>query len=377
MFNSFHLEGVESFNKHEYQTAKTLFLQAIDKNPEEPESYLFLGKSCFFCDEKSDAIVHLKKYIELNQHNSDEVANVSYAFDLLGQCYEAGNKDSAAITCYTSATKINPLAASAWHNLGLLYIKSAQHYLEQDLANSFKLFRGAQIFLKKALEICSTNPMFLNSVASWYEKYIEALEKVTEEEEAVQKNIDNNFKLAIEYYQKALTACREDDIVLKNIITSNLTECLAQYGHHLYRAENFVRALELYTQAIEFDPEHLVVINQIGLSFFKQNLFPEARKYFSDILGKTTDPQELADAWLNIACTYRLEKSWVNAENALNEAKKFAPEDPSIFDEEQKLMNSRSQASLIAAPQVMFSDPNTVSHPQLSTEMEEKQLQFN
>jgi hypothetical protein len=39
-------------------------------------------------------------------------------------------------------------------------------------------------------------------VASWYEKYIEALEKVTEEEEAVQKNIDNNFKLAIQYYRQ-------------------------------------------------------------------------------------------------------------------------------------------------------------------------------
>ncbi|MFC3909035.1 hypothetical protein ACFORL_08110 [Legionella dresdenensis] len=66
MFNSFHLEGVEAFNKHEYQTAKTLFLQAIDKNPEDSESYLFLGKSYFFCDEKSEAIAHLKKYIELN-----------------------------------------------------------------------------------------------------------------------------------------------------------------------------------------------------------------------------------------------------------------------------------------------------------------------
>lgn len=372
MPNSFHLEGVEAFDKHDYQSAKTLFLQAIEKTPEEADSYLFLGKSYFFCDEKSEAVVHLKKYIEFNQHNSEEVANVSYAFDILGQCYEAENKDSAAITCYTTATKINPLAASPWHNLGLLYIKSAQHYLEQDLTNSFKLFRGAQIFLKNALEICSANPMFLHSVAGWYEKYIEALEKLTEDEEAVQKNIDNNFKLAIQYYQKALTACREDDVALKNIITSNFTECLAQYGHHLYRAENFVKALELYLQAIELDPEHLVVINQIGMSFFKQNLFPEARKYFSDILSKTSDPQELADAWLNIACTHRLEKSWANAENALHKAKEFAPEDTSIFDEEQKLIDSKAQANLIAAPQTIFSNPNPVTQSQLSTSEEKE-----
>jgi tetratricopeptide (TPR) repeat protein len=341
-------------------------------NPEEADSYLFLGKSYFFCDEKGEAIAHLKKYIEFNQHNSEEVANVSYAFDILGQCYEAENEDSAAMTCYTTATKINPSAASAWHNLGLLYIKSAQHCLEQDLTNSFKLFRGAQLFLKKALEIYSTNPMFLHSVAGWYEKYIEALEKVTEDEEAVQKNIDNNFKLAIQYYQKALTACREDDVALKNIITSNFTECLAQYGHHLYRAEDFVKALEFYLQAIELDPEHLIVINQVGMSLFKQNQFPEARKYFLDILNKTSDPQELADAWLNIACTHRMEKSWINAEDALKEARKFAPEDSSIFDEEQKLITSKAQASLIAAPQTIFSNLNPVLQSQSNTAADEE-----
>ena len=374
MPNFFHLEGVKAFNAHDYQTAKTLFLQAIDKNSEEPESYLFLGKSYFFCDEKSEAIAHLKKYIEFNQHNPEEVTNVSYAFDLLGQCYEAENKNSAAITCYTTATEINPLAASAWHNLGLLYIKSAQHYLEQDLTESFKLFQRAQTFLEKALKICTTNPMFLHSVAGWYEKYIEALEKVTEDEEAVQQNIDNNFNLAIQYYQNALTACREDDAALKNIITSNLTECLAQYGHHLYRAENFVKALELYLQAIELDPDYLGVINQIGMSFFKQNFFPEARRYFSDILNKTSDHQELADAWLNIACTHRLEKSWTDAEVALNKAKEYAPEDPAIFDEEQQLMDSKAQASLIAAAsQTIFSNPNPVPDSQLSSS-EDKQF---
>ena len=374
MPNFFHLEGVVAFNKQDYQNAKGLFLQAIDANPEEADSYLFLGKSYFFCDEKSVAIAHLKKYIAFNQYNANEVENVSYAFDLLGQCFEAENKDSAAITCYTTATKMYPLNASGWHNLGLLYIKSAKHYLEIDLTNSFKLFQGAQLFLKKALDICATNPMFLHSVAGFYEQYIEALEKLTEEEEAVQKNIDNNFKLAIEYYEKALTACLANKIALINIITSNYTECLAQYGHYLYRAESFGPALKLYSQALALDPDHLVVISQIGMSHFKQNRFREARKHFSDILGKTLESQELADAWLNIACTHRMEKSWINAEDALFKAKQFAPEDASIVDEEQKLIASKAQASLITATQTIFSNLNVVSELQLSTSSEDKQF---
>ena len=131
----------------------------------------------------------------------------------------------------------------------------------------------------------------------------------------------------------------------------------------------------MYTQAITLDPNHLVVINQIGMSLFKQNLFPDARKYFSDILGKTSDSQELADAWLNIACTHRLEKSWANAESALKEAKALAPEDPSIHDEEQTLFDLRSHASLIAAPQIMFGI--AVSQPPLSVIIEANQPQFN
>lgn len=83
--------------------------------------------------------------------------------------------------------------------MGLLYIKSALHYLETDLANSAKLFKGALAFIKNALEICSDNPVFLHSAASWYEQYIEVLERVVEDEDAVQKNIASNFCYAIHY----------------------------------------------------------------------------------------------------------------------------------------------------------------------------------
>jgi len=363
MFNCFHLEGESVFHNGEYQKAKVFLLQAIAENPETPESYFFLGKACFLCDEKDEAIVYLKQYIEFRKDNLDEIANISYAFDLLGQCYEASNKGDDAIECYKVATKINPSCASAWHNLGLLYIKSAQHYLEQEnLAVSRYLFSGANFFIKKALEISGDNPVFLNSVASWYEKYIELLEKLTEDEEAVQKNIANNFQWAIQYYRKALTICDETDVNLKNIIISNLTECLAQYGHFLYKSQNLLNAQEYYLEAIKLSPSHLSAINQIGMCWFKQNNFVEARKYFVEIFNKTDDQQEIADAWLNIACTYRLEKDWGNARNALDEARKLAPEDPCICEEEQKLIESRDQSILTAAPQTLFAN----STPQAS-----------
>lgn len=206
--------------------------------------------------------------------------------------------------------------------------------------------------------------MFLHSLAGWYEQYTEALKEVTED---VQQNIDHNFVLAIEYYGKALNACREDDHALKNIIKPNFAECLAQYGHYLYQAEDFVKALAFYFRAIEFVPNHLAAMNQIGMSYFKQNLFPEARKFFSNIFRMTKDRQKLADAWLNIACTFRLEKSWENAKQALLKAEELAPGDLSILDEKRQLENSKAQASLVASGQTIFNNPD-VNRPEESKE---------
>ena len=85
-------------------------------------------------------------------------------------------------------------------------------------------------------------------------------DQAAEDEDAVQKNIASNFSYAIQYYRKALSVCHEQDVALKNIILSNLTECLAQYGHHLYKNEDYNKAQETYLEAIHLDPEHLIVI---------------------------------------------------------------------------------------------------------------------
>ncbi|WED44273.1 tetratricopeptide repeat protein [Legionella cardiaca] len=360
MPNLFYKDGVNAFHESNYEKAKNLFLQSTYENPEHAKSYFYLGQCHFFCDEKEQAINPLKKFIYLEQNNSSEVANVSYAFDVVGQCYEAANKDTAALRCYETATHVFPSCASAWHNMGLLYLKSAQHYLETDLPKSAKFFNGAQNFIKKALEICSDNPMFLRSIANWYEQYIELLKKAIEDEETTQKNITNNFNYAIQYYKKALDVCKEDDIGLKNIILSNLTECLAQCGHHLYRNKDYKEAQKYYLEAIHLDSDHLIVISQMGMSLFKQECFQEARNYFSSILEKTQDSQEIADAWLNIACTYRLEKEWDKAEASLKQAKTLAPEDSSIADEELKLTDAKLSSLLISTPQTLFSNLNSV-----------------
>ncbi len=305
---NFHSDGVNAYNNGEYEQAKGFFLQAINNTEQvDAESYLFLGKSFFLCEEQAEAIPYVDKYLELNKDNEAEVENRAYALDLLGQCYQAVHEYDKSIEFYTKAINLYPSGAPAWHNLARTYMESAEqklaeHEPEQTLDDIFKLFNKAKILLINALKICKTDPTFLNTFAGWHEKYIEALEIVIGKE----KEIDLNFSQAIKLYNIALTVCRADDIAQKNMITGNLTECLGKYGYFL----------------------------------FDQNRFAEARKAFSDVLVKTEDAQVLTDVWLDISATHRMEKSWEAAWSAINNARKYVPEDSGIPNQFEKLINA-------------------------------------
>ncbi|MCA0403566.1 MAG: tetratricopeptide repeat protein [Proteobacteria bacterium] len=93
-------------------------------------------------------------------------------------------------------------------------------------------------------------------------------------------------------------------------------------------------------------------------------------------MEKTEDKQEIADAWLNIACTYRLEKKWENAEAALSKAKQFAPKDSSITEEEMKLNESKLSALLVSIPQTLFGSSNPDSQGARSKTVLESNFHF-
>lgn len=357
-----------------------LHIVSLTRPQTNPENSYLLAKSCFLDGKINEAISYLKQYIEL-EYNTEKFEEVSYAFDLLGQCYEARQENASvascqeAIDCYTKAVELNPFCATALNNCGLLYIKAAQYCLEQDeqqdKEQALNLLPKAQEFLLNALKLCYDNPIFLQSVASWHEKYTDVLKELMEQSDADQEEINTHFVLAIEYYQKSLERCKKEDQILEKIIISNLTECFAQYGHHFYRKENYFRAQEFYAKAIELDSDHLTAISQMGMCLFKRDIFIDARRYFATIIKKTNDIQEVADAWANISCCYRFEKNWDEAGKTIAFALELAPNDEAILEEAKKLEESRPglQASRINVPQAYFGTKNPVPDSRKNTEI--------
>lgn len=368
MFNPFHLAGEAALNQDDYETAASSFLQAIEQNPEVPESYFFLGRSYFFLAKKSEAIPYLTKYtqFEFDRGNPDVAAQIAHAFDLLGQCYEAEHQADKALENYKRANQNNPSCASAWHNKGLLHLEKARNYLKQNLSECFQAYIDAASFLKLALVTGGNNPMFLHSLAYWHEQYVDALNKRIEEapeyEEEIKGDINTNFSLAIQYYQRAFRACRPNDIAFKNIITDDLSKCFAQYGHYFYQHQNYLRAEEFYAKAVALDSNLTAALKQLGMIRSKEDRFAEARTYFFKSLESSEEQQDRADAWLNIAYTFRQENLWIEARCALNKAKNLAPDDPAILNEDEELKAAQSNASLIASSQPIFNRaaPKTV-----------------
>lgn len=354
MPNLYYSDAVKAFYDREYARAQDLFLKAIIDDTDHAVCYFFLGKISFLSNEKKGAITYLEQYIELSRHDARERSNVAHAFDVLGQCYDADNMDDKALDCYLEAIKLDSSCASPWHNRGLFFMKLAKNYLEKPFEERYESLRYAYGFLKKALLLSPQNPIFFHSVASWHEQSIENMEQSAESVLDFQQKRDSHFKLAISYYQKALATCDKDDTAFMRIVTDNLSECLAQYGHIHYRNEDYAAAEGCYLQTVQLDSAHLVALNQLGMCYVKQGNFSHARTYFQAILSKTDDSQELADAWLNIACTYRLEKSFKKAEDALNQAKILSDDVPALSEEEKKLVEAKVLALLTTTSQTWF-----------------------
>lgn len=321
---------------------------------ESPSTY-DSGKAYYLRGDYTTAITTLQNYIDENIEIPSERSACALAYDCMGQCYAALDSDTEANDCYEKAVRLDDTCASAWHNRGLLSMKQAEQALDSSYHDRGLFLLGcARTHLVKALKLCSTMPMFLHSIASYYERYAEALAQFKQADEGTPQKIHTSFGHAISYYEKALAAC--DDDTLDKIFSSNFVECLAQYGHYFYRAGHYSDAQNYYKHALGLDPNHLSALNQMGMCSSREGDFKIARDYFHRIIEISSDDREtLADAWLNIGYTYRSEHAFEAATDAIKRAKELSPSDADILEEEQALLSAKAMASFIRSSQRLFS----------------------
>ncbi|MDP3267929.1 MAG: tetratricopeptide repeat protein [Legionella sp.] len=78
-------------------------------------------------------------------------------------------------------------------------------------------------------------------------------------------------------------------------------------------------------------------IDHLDVSLLNKDFFAIYRDYCTEIINETDNSQTLVAAWINLACSYRLEGLQQEAEEALKEAKKIAPENMDVVEEEARI----------------------------------------
>lgn len=328
-----------------------------------PDLALFLGETLFLAGEILEAKKTLDNFIVQNERDSKKYREVSYALDLMGQCHFVNEDFALAKGCYEKATGLNPDCEYAHHNLGILYTKLSDAEIDSDFEKGCEWFYLANNSFNESLMLNSENPYFLHSKAIWHQKYTKLLDVGISDQGERLSTIVKNFQLAINQYLKSMKFCTENDADFKDIVCSNLVECFMQCGHHLfhYAGNNYQCAQKMYYSALRLNPNHLAATHQMGVTFCNQHNFVKAREYFSNIFKITKDKNVRAHTWLNIASTYRLEKSWADAKNAIDSALILAPNNTWIRAEREVLRKAMPRTH-----QSMFSALNPVSNEESS-----------
>ena len=332
------------------------------QSPQSLDDYLFLGQSCYRAGDHSNAKTWLLDYLSQSQDCSPE--RRAEAFDGLGQCHAALRDNVQAKRCYKIATQLYPAFATAWYHLGEICVTLAQ----QELKSVDSRLKSLNLLFRKIkpafLELSSLNAeeVFANA-ALWCFEFLKLLQRL---ERLQFDNIDNTYKAAFQYHHQAINACDSQKQALRHRIKSDLIEALAEYGHYLYRQGWYLKAQKYYSQTLKLDPDHLSALNQMGMCLCKEGAYPQARDFFEEILGRTQDPKEQAHAWLNIACSFRLQNNWLKAAKTLREAQRLDPRDPDVMNEERQLKR------LVAANALSRGSEEVSSRPQRSKLREEE-----
>lgn len=304
-----------------------------------------------------EAIVAINKLIPSVKAEDNKVA-LALLFDFIGQCTKNIGNPFDSLKYFKLAIENDSNCSSAWHNMGLVYMEMTESSPVVEAIDRLAPMHTAFLYLSAAISTAKTNNedissyFFLHSMASFYEKYAEELKQVSPEEGM---NSVNNYEKAIYYYQQAIEKCPSENAESK-LYKINFSECLAQYGHLYYQSKLFDKANELYQETLKYNPNHLAANNQLGIIACNRGEYQQAISYFNVIKQVEKKPQEISDAWLNIACCHRKNHELKEAEKALNKAMDFAddPHDKWITAEQllldDAIEKNQTQERTINAP---------------------------
>ncbi len=143
----------------------------------------------------------------------------------------------------------------------------------------------------------------------------------TEETETYQKGmaalIGRRFKEAIACFEEL----RSLDPETKDTIALPYTEALIGLARTINETDP-EKAIDLYKQAIQLDPNRAQAFFQLGMLFMKQKKYPDAIKNFENVIKLNP---ELPNTYFNLGYIYAMSKNYTKAEEMYIQAVELKP----------------------------------------------------
>ncbi|MEN8228476.1 MAG: tetratricopeptide repeat protein [Bacteroidota bacterium] len=268
-----YMAAMELFRNEQYQMAEEKVIYLLNRSPRSPDAWNLRGLIAVRQLEHHEAELHLLQALKEDQRYNEARINLASLYMNMHRYREAENQ-------YKQAKQEDPNNPGICYNLGLLYTETGQ------FSASMKEFRTSADLAsgnRKSRALCQ-----LGMVQLGVNDTVTARENL---EEAILLNPRNELArlhLALTYNQHA-----EREKELMKIYSLNPSSFQANYYlARLYMEKELLSRAEFhYKKALEKQPYHEHLLNQLGDLLISQNRLEEAELVLSGFATGDTLPQ--------------------------------------------------------------------------------------
>ena len=257
--------------------AEEIYLQLIDQNPSNPDALHLLGLIERQRQEFENALVLIKKAIQINP----EIVQYHCS---LGSCYLKLGRLSEGLACYRKALTLKPDCIEAYNEMGNALSKTGR------VEDSIDYFHKALVIRPDSFEV-------FNNLGVTYQQL-------------------NKPDKALACYRKAIE------------INPDYAEAHYNMGNILSSQGKFADAIGYYHNAVASNPSYIKAINCMGNAFISTGHFNKALECYRKIL--VLDPRN-ADAYINMGVALMEQAQHQEAIEAFHRALDIRPESTEAY----------------------------------------------
>ncbi|MBV9268948.1 MAG: tetratricopeptide repeat protein, partial [Acidobacteriaceae bacterium] len=261
-------------------------VEAVRWNPEAPESHTALGSAYLASGRTNEAIVELKRALELAPRSDEANRRLASAFS------QAGNKDEA-LRYYRRAIDVNPYYWQNYNELGWAYLTLGRY--NQALESYIKVTQ-----MVPELPVGYNNIAAIYMYQGQYQKAIGPLNQAIKlrPEVLAYANLATCYYEMGEYHKAIENGERAVALDPKNdLAVGNLADAYDKSGDAGEAKSAYQKAVQLAYASLQANPRDVDTVSRLALYYAKQHQNTLARQFIQRArAGDPTDPDLLFDS---------------------------------------------------------------------------------